>query len=127
MHTIRLNNLTFLAHHGVCPEEQFIGGRYEVDVSMDLDFEAAGKGDDLQQTVDYALVYRLVEGVINGPRVQLLERLAWRIAQVVLQQFPPVCYIEVAVRKINPPLGGECSSAEVIFRGPRLTTKQKDH
>ncbi|MEM8600962.1 MAG: dihydroneopterin aldolase, partial [Bacteroidota bacterium] len=35
--TVRLTNAVFFAHHGVMPEEHRIGGRFEVDVAMDLD------------------------------------------------------------------------------------------
>ena len=41
--TVRLVNAVFYAHHGVMQEEHRIGGRYEVDVAMDLDFEEAAK------------------------------------------------------------------------------------
>lgn len=120
MHTIKLNNLVFVAHHGVQAEEQQAGRRFEVDVSMDVDFEEAAREDDLQKTVDYARAYVIVEELILTNRFRLLERIAWTIAQRILGEFPSVLYVEVAVRKVNPPIGAKCDSAEAIFRGPRL-------
>ena len=37
--SVRLINAVFYAHHGVMKEEHRIGGRYEVDVSMDVNFD----------------------------------------------------------------------------------------
>ena len=119
MHTIRLNRAVFTAHHGVKSAERQTGGCYEVDVSMDVDFEAAARTDDLQKTADYAGVYALVEELITNNRFKLLERIAWKIAHRIMDEFPQVAYVEVTVRKMNPPLGGSCSSAEAVFRIPR--------
>ncbi|MDE2730853.1 MAG: dihydroneopterin aldolase [Bacteroidota bacterium] len=122
MHSVRLNRAVFTAHHGVKSAEQQAGGSYEVDVSMDVDFEEAARTDDLHKTVDYACVYGLVEGLITTNRFKLLERIAWKIAHRILEEFPEVVYVEVAVRKMNPPLGGSCASSEVIYRAPRWPT-----
>ena len=81
MHTIRLNKAVFEAHHGVYSAEQEAGSRFEVDVSMDVDFEAAASADDVRMTVDYAQVYALVSELIINHRFNLLERVAWEIGQ----------------------------------------------
>ena len=36
---VRLVNAVFYGHHGVMQEEHKVGGRYEVDVGVDLDFD----------------------------------------------------------------------------------------
>ncbi len=114
--TVRLINAVFYAHHGVMQEEHRIGGRYEVDVSMDLDFTAAAASDDLSQTVDYERVYRLVEMVITRNQFFLIERLAYLIAHDVQQAFGMLEAVEVVVRKTNPPVGGTCDRAEAVYR-----------
>nr|WP_243664118.1 dihydroneopterin aldolase [Rhodothermus marinus] len=50
---VRLVNAVFYAHHGVTQEEHRIGGRYEVDVAMELNVEEAARTDALEKTVDY--------------------------------------------------------------------------
>ena len=112
--------MVFIANHGVQAEEQLAKQRFEVDVSMDVDFEEAAREDDLRKTVDYAKVYDFVEELILSNRFRLLERIAWTIAQRILEEFPIALYVEVSVRKVNPPIGGKCASAEAVFRGPRL-------
>lgn len=114
--TVRLINAVFYAHHGVMQEEHRIGGRYEVDVAMDIDFTSAAEADDLMRTVDYERVYRMVHDTITMNRFYLIERLAFLIAQQVIQYSTLVDAVEVTVRKANPPVGGPCDRAEAVFR-----------
>ncbi|MEM9997553.1 MAG: dihydroneopterin aldolase [Bacteroidota bacterium] len=117
--TVRLTNAVFYAHHGVTPEEHRIGGRFEVDVAMDLDVTGAAQHDDLDQTVNYERVYERIRGVIAGEKVYLIERLAYLIAEAVLGDHPLVTRVEVLVRKPNPPVGGPCDAAEAVYRAER--------
>lgn len=114
--TVRLVNAVFYAHHGVMEEEHRVGGRFEVDVALDLDVRAAAEHDDLDQTVDYERVYALAREVVTGSPAYLIERLAWRIAEAVAEAYPAVARVEVTVRKPNPPVGGPCDRAEVTVR-----------
>ena len=61
------------------------------------------ESDDLDDTVDYGAVCELVERVVTTERFQLLERLAARIAEVVLSD-DRVRGVTVAVRKLRPPV-----------------------
>lgn len=114
--TVKLVNAVFYAHHGVMQEEHRIGGRYEVDVSIDLDLDTAAQSDDLQETVDYERIYRLVEEIVTRNRFYLIEKLAYLIAHKVRRTYPNVERIEVAVRKPNPPVGGTADHAEAVYR-----------
>jgi dihydroneopterin aldolase len=116
--TVRLVNAVFYAHHGVMQEEHRLGGRYEVDVAMDVDFEDAARQDDLARTVDYERIYRLVHEIVTQNRFYLIERLAYLIAHAVAEAYPGVVHIEVTVRKPNPPVGGTADRAEVVYRYP---------
>lgn len=117
--TVRLVNADFFAHHGAMQEEHRLGGRFEVDVSMDLDITDAAESDALARTVDYERVYRLVKDVVLHNRFYLIERLAYLIAQGVMEAYPSVESVEVTVRKPNPPVGGTVDRAEVIYRAKR--------
>ncbi|GAB5534792.1 MAG: dihydroneopterin aldolase [Rubricoccaceae bacterium] len=114
--TVRLVNAVFYAHHGVMEEEHRIGGRYEVDVSMDVDVSEAAATDDLSKTVDYERVYTLVREIVTGGNAYLIERLAGQIAEAVCAAYPSIAHVEVVVRKPNPPVGGPTDRAEVVFR-----------
>lgn len=117
--TIRIQNAVFYAHHGVLKEEHRIGGRYEVDVEMTLDFESAASHDDLNRTVDYEHIYGLIRDIVTTNNYYLIERLAYLIAKDILEAAPIITEIEVNVRKANPPVGGPCDWAEATYRTSR--------
>jgi dihydroneopterin aldolase len=112
---VRLVNAVFYGHHGVMQEEHEVGGRYEVDVGVELDFEAAARHDDLTRTVNYEKVYDFVRRLVTENNFYLIEKLAYRIAQEVLNAYPDVEGVEVTVRKPNPPVGGPCDRAEATY------------
>ncbi|WP_228350448.1 dihydroneopterin aldolase [Rhodocaloribacter litoris] len=112
---VNLINAVFYAHHGVMQEEHRIGGRYEVDVCMEVNFEKAAAEDDLSKTVDYEKIYHVVRELVTQNRFYLIERLAYLIANNILSNFPVVEAVEVTVRKPNPPVGGPCDRAEAVF------------
>jgi dihydroneopterin aldolase len=113
--TVRLVNAVFYGHHGVMQEEHRVGGRYEVDVSVGIDFEEAALHDDLTRTVNYEQVYDFVRTLVTENNFYLIEKLAYRIAQTVLDTYPDVEGVEVTVRKPNPPVGGPCDRAEATY------------
>ena len=113
--TVRLVNAVFYGHHGVMQEEHRVGGRYEVDVSVGLDFEDAALHDDLTRTVDYEKVYDFVRRLVTENKFYLIEKLAYRIAHKVAETYPDVEGVEVTVRKPNPPVGGPCDRAEATY------------
>jgi dihydroneopterin aldolase len=112
---VRLVNAVFYGHHGVMQEEHKVGGRYEVDVGVELDFEEAALHDDLERTVDYERVYDYVRSLVTENNFYLIEKLAYRIAHAVLETYPTVEGVEVTVRKPNPPVGGPCDRAEATY------------
>jgi len=112
---VRLINAVFYGHHGVMEEEHHVGGRYEVDVSIELDFEDAALHDDLTRTVDYEKVYDFVRTLVTENNFYLIEKLSYRIAHQVLDTYPNIEGVEVTVRKPNPPVGGPCDRAEATY------------
>lgn len=88
---------------GVLPEEQERAQPLEVDVDIEADLSAAGESDDLDDTIDYGAVCELVERVITTERFKLLERLAARIAELILSD-DRALGVTVSVRKLRPPV-----------------------
>ncbi|HEX5417764.1 MAG TPA: dihydroneopterin aldolase [Chloroflexota bacterium] len=99
MDSIFLEGLTFYGYHGVNPEELRLGQRFVVSVTLGLNLAAAGRADDLAQTVNYATLYAMVRDIVEGPPVRLLETLGERITGVILDQTPAE---EVVVRIEKP-------------------------
>ena len=58
---ILLNNMKFYAYHGVLPEEQEKGQNFYIDVEIDYSTKKAGLSDNLEDTIDYSLVYEIIK------------------------------------------------------------------
>ena len=102
---IRVQNMPFYGRHGVNPEEQALGQRFEVDVALFVDTRAAARQDDLQLTINYAHVYRDVKHIVEEERFDLIETLAETIALHLGRQFSPEA-VRVCVRKPHAPIKG---------------------
>lgn len=113
---IRLVNAQFYAWHGVHPEEQQLGGRYEVDAELRFDFRAAAETDEVSDTVDYSLAYETIKKCVTGQKASLIETVAFGIADALMQRFTLLQGVTVKVRKKNLPLGGLCDFAEAEHR-----------
>src|SRR5690606_37178582 len=83
MDRILLQGMRFWGHHGLLPHEREQGQPFEVDLEVELDLSRARESDRLEETVDYRLLFRAVQEVVEGEPVHLLEHLAERIRRQV--------------------------------------------
>jgi 7,8-dihydroneopterin aldolase/epimerase/oxygenase len=112
MAVVTLENMEFFAYHGFYEEEQKIGNKYSVDISVAADLTQASETDQLSATVNYEHLYKIVAHEMKIP-TRLLEHIAQRIIKAVYEQFKTVEGIQVTVAKYNPPIGGVCAKAKV--------------
>lgn len=106
------------AHHGVLPHERDLGQRFLIDVALDLDLAPAGASDDLADTVDYGALSQAIHDRVAGERHDLLERVAERVAELVLEDVR-VAAVDVAVRKPSAPLTVAAREIRVEVRRTR--------
>ena len=116
---IELRNLQFEGRHGWHPHEQVTPQPWQVDLELYLDLAPAGESDELDRTVDYGPVYRLVREVVEQRSYRLLERMATVIAREVLASQPLVDEVVVRVRKPAVALGGPLDWSGVEIRRRR--------
>ncbi len=112
MGIIRLNNIRCYAYHGCLTEEATIGSEYSVDLIIETDLRRAARTDRLHDTVDYVKLNSIVKDEM-GIRSNLLENVAQRILDRILEAFEQINSARVIVAKINPPLGGDVENVSV--------------
>ena len=95
---ILLEGLSFQGRHGVRPAERERPQEFKVDIEVDCDLSEPGKSDRIEDTVDYRQVRAIAQEVIEGESQNLLETLAARIADRVLQ-LPRVGGVSVRISK----------------------------
>jgi dihydroneopterin aldolase len=114
MQTINIRGIQLYAYHGCLDEEALIGGEYLVNVQLKGDFSASLKSDDLKDTADYILVYKIVKEEM-GIRSKLIEHVAERIANRLKKELPIVKQLSVEVVKRNPPMNGEVDEVSIVI------------
>ncbi len=110
--SVLLQGVTFYAYHGVDPQERRIGAEFTVDLSVDADCSRAVLGDELDGTVNYATLYRLVKEEMEQPS-QLVEHVAGRIAKRIFRECSTVRRVRLKLIKRNPPMGADSKGAGV--------------
>lgn len=116
--TITLRGLQVFAHHGVLPEEQEAGQTFIIDVTMHLDLRPAAETDDLSATVDYGLMAQAIHDRVAGERWDLIERVAGRVADLVMED-TRVDALEVTVHKPGAPIEVPFDDVSVTIRRTR--------
>lgn len=114
--TIYLTGMKFYAFHGCFEEEQHIGTHFTVDVSLTYDAEAAIQEDDVDKSINYQLVYKTIQQVMNKSQ-HLIETVADHIIRDIKQDFPAVKTVRAKVCKMNPPLDGKTEYVAVEMEG----------
>ena len=103
MLTIALARIEFDGRHGNTAVERRATRKFEVDVELDCDVEAAETSDRLADTVDYSRVAEVIVAIGTGEPHHLLESLARRMVDNVRGRFPAVKRVRLELRKLNPP------------------------
>ncbi|CAG5071255.1 Dihydroneopterin aldolase [Dyadobacter sp. CECT 9623] len=116
MGTISLEGLEFFAYHGYYPEEQRIGNKYALDITIATDFIKAAQEDKLSETVNYETIYQIASIVMKEP-AKLLEHIGFNVIEKIREKYPLVATITVRVSKFNPPVGGVCTRAVITMEG----------
>ncbi|WP_224485331.1 dihydroneopterin aldolase [Robertkochia aurantiaca] len=112
MGVIRLKNIQVYAYHGCLVEEGKIGSDYRVDVEVKADLQPSAKSDSLKDTVDYVHINRIVKEEM-AVRSKLLEHVARRILDRILEEISIAEWATVEVSKINPPIGGNVERVSI--------------
>jgi len=114
MASIEIENMEFYAFHGHFKEEQIVGNKFLIDLSIEADLEKASRTDKLEDTVDYQLAFSLVKQEMEK-NSNLLENIAGRILDSIHDNMEGVIKARVRIRKMNPTMGGHINSVAVIM------------
>jgi dihydroneopterin aldolase len=112
MGIIKLKNIRTFSYHGCLIEEGKIGSDYSVDLEVKTDLRKSCITDNLEDTVDYVLLNKIVVEEMEI-RAQLLEHVAHRIIVRIFNEIPSISRIKVGVSKLNPPIGGDVEAVTI--------------
>ncbi|TXL63465.1 dihydroneopterin aldolase [Cerasibacillus terrae] len=117
MDKIILKNMQFYGFHGLFPEENKLGQRFQVDVELFTDLKKAGQTDDMNESIHYGHVYECIREIVEGEVKRLIEAVAEVIASELFIRFPQLQSCTVKVIKPGAPIPGNLDSVAVeIYR-----------
>ena len=114
MGLIQIENMEFYAFHGHYKEEQIVGNKFLVDLTLETDMSIASKSDNLKDAVNYQKAYQIVKAEMEK-KSYLLENIAGRILDALYSEMTGIKKATVKVSKMNPPVGGRIGSVSVVM------------
>jgi dihydroneopterin aldolase len=114
MGLIELEEMDFYAYHGQFEEEQVVGNKFLVNITIETDCSKAAETDNLHDALDYVSIYKITKEEMEV-KSHLLEHLTGRIIDRIHKEFPQIAHSKVKVSKLNPPMGGRMEKVSVTF------------
>jgi len=118
MGKIILEDIEIYAFHGQLPEEKKIGGKFIINLDIDTAFDDACQSDKLEDTFNYQLAYDIVKEEM-AKTSSLLEHVASRILERILNASPLIWSAKIKLSKMNPPFGGVVKAVSVEIKKDR--------
>ena len=115
MGIIELEGMLFHAFHGHFEVEQLVGNEFRVDIKIKTDCLKASETDNIEDTLNYQSVYRIIqkEMAVNS---RLLENVAKRILDSLYCKFPQIKKVKLKISKMAPALGGDVEKVSVTLK-----------
>jgi len=114
MGLIQIENMEFYAFHGHYKEEQIVGNKFVLDLTIETDMDIPSKSDNLKDAVNYQKAYQIVKGEMEK-KSYLLEHIAGRILDAIYSEMKGINKVIIKVSKMNPPMGGKIGSVSVVM------------
>lgn len=103
---IIMQGMRFYGYHGVLDKEKLMGQEFVVDCEMLTNFKRAAEKDDINLTINYAVIYENVKKIVENEKYDLIETVAERIAQCILDN-KRIDEVIIRVKKPQAPISGE--------------------
>ncbi|MBI5218091.1 MAG: dihydroneopterin aldolase [Bacteroidia bacterium] len=111
---IQLEGMEFYAFHGCYKEEQVVGSKFMVDVSITTNCEKAVKTDSIKDALNYQAVYEIIKKEMSV-KSHLLEHVAGRILDSLFAKFETIQNAAIKIAKVNPPVGGQVGKVSITL------------
>ena len=95
---IFLETLVLSGRHGVSDRERATPQEFHIDISAEADTRKSAESDEISDTVNYKDFAKIAREVIDGPPSHLIETLAHKIAERILED-KKIKTVSVTIRK----------------------------
>ena len=101
---IKIDKLTVFGKHGVYPEENALGQKFEVSLVLYTDTRKGGLTDELEYSINYGDVCHYVKQFFEENTFQLIERVAEKLAEELLLRYDLLQKADVKIEKPWAPI-----------------------
>ena len=90
MDKVFIRNLEVESIIGIFQWEREVRQLISIDIEMDFDNKKAAKSDSIEDALNYKLVGKRVTSFIKSSKFKLVEALAEKISEIILNEFPGI-------------------------------------
>lgn len=105
MDRIRIRNLEVYGYHGVYKEENKLGQKFIICADLYVDVRAAGLNDDINLSVNYGDICKLIDAHMREKTCYLIEAAAEDLARTILKKYERIKKIDIEIKKPWAPIG----------------------
>ncbi len=114
MGLIEIEEMEFYAYHGHFKQEQVVGNKFTVNISIEANCATAAISDNLHDALDYQKVYKIIKSEMEK-KSYLLENICKRILDSLYENFDIIKKATIKVSKHNPPMGGQIGKVSITM------------
>ncbi|NQT66133.1 MAG: 2-amino-4-hydroxy-6-hydroxymethyldihydropteridine diphosphokinase [Actinobacteria bacterium] len=115
MFRIIIKDLNLFGYHGVRENEREDGQNFRFNIEILINKGSFLNDDDLENTLNYSEVIRLVKKINSSNKFNLLEAFSQTIAEDIMKMSPLVEKVTVKIEKTSPPIKENLESVGVEY------------
>ena len=110
---LKIKDIKIWARVGVLKEERKFGQLFSLDISLWSDFSSCSNTDDLNSTIDYAVLINNIKTHSNNFSCFTIEKYSSEILRIIVEKFNPE-RIKIKLTKCNPPIAGFTGEVSIV-------------
>ena len=110
---LEIKDIKVWARVGVLLEERELGQLFSLDISIWSDFRKCTKTDDINSTIDYAVLIKDIKSHSMNFSCFTIEKYSSEILKIIVEKFYPERII-IKLTKCNPPIKGFSGDVSII-------------
>ena len=119
MDKIIIKDLKLYAYHGVNPEEKIQGQNFILDIVCKMDLTKPCHTDNVNDTVSYAQIIKVVKKVFIAEKYDLIEKAAQVVADAIFESFEQIEKIELTLKKPEAPMKADFGYVAIEIKRER--------
>ena len=110
---LKIQNIKLWARVGVLEEERGLGQLFKLDVFLWADFESCTQNDDINKTIDYSKLIKILKDQSKKICCFTIEKYSDEIIKIINQEFQ-LNRIKILLTKCKPPILGFDGEVSIV-------------